>query len=122
MGLVILGSNGLPERRVYHRLQDRVPGYASAGRFHNRPPGLLQGGVRILLISNSGQPHLENRRGALGDFFGPSVRRVGFISAAMLADPEHYFNRAKDGLEPLSASGARPPRRRGRGAPGCASR
>jgi dipeptidase E len=57
--------------------------------------------VRVLLISNSGQPYLEHCRGALGDFFGPAVRRVGFISAATLADPEHYFNRAKDGLAPL---------------------
>jgi dipeptidase E len=57
--------------------------------------------VRVLLISNSGQPYLEHCRGALGDFFGAGVRRVGFISAATLADPEHYFARAKDGLEPL---------------------
>ena len=57
--------------------------------------------MRVLLISNSGQPYLEHCRGALGDFYGPTVRRVGFISAATLADPEHYFTRAKDGLAPL---------------------
>jgi len=57
--------------------------------------------VRVLLISNSGRPYLEHCRGALGDFFGASVRRIGFISAATLADPEHYFSRAKDGLQSL---------------------
>jgi dipeptidase E len=57
--------------------------------------------VRVLLISNSGRPYLEHCRGALGDFYGAEVRRVGFISAATLADPEHYFSRAKDGLESL---------------------
>jgi dipeptidase E len=57
--------------------------------------------MRVLLISNSGRPYLEHCRGALGDFFGASVRRVGFVSAATLADPEHYFGRAKDGLESL---------------------
>ena len=57
--------------------------------------------MRVLLISNSGRPYLEPCRGALGDFFGASVRRVGFVSAATLADPEHYFSRAKDGLQSL---------------------
>jgi len=57
--------------------------------------------MRVLLISNSGRPYLEHCRGALGDFFGASVRRIGFISAATLADPEHYFSRAKDGLQSL---------------------
>jgi dipeptidase E len=57
--------------------------------------------VRILLISNSGQPYLEHCRGALADFYGADVHKVGFVSAATLADPEHYFTRAKDGLEPL---------------------
>ena len=57
--------------------------------------------MRVLLISNSGRPYLEHCRGALGDFFGASVRRVGFVSAATLADPEHYFSRAKDGLQSL---------------------
>ena len=57
--------------------------------------------MRVLLISNSGQPYLEHCRGALKDFFGPDVQKVGFISAATLADPEHYFSRAKDGLQPL---------------------
>jgi dipeptidase E len=57
--------------------------------------------VRVLLISNSGRPYLEHCRGALGDFYGAEVRRVGFISAATLADPEHYFSRARDGLQSL---------------------
>ena len=57
--------------------------------------------MRVLLISNSGRPYLEHCRGALGDFYGAEVRRVGFISAATLADPEHYFSRAKDGLQSL---------------------
>ena len=57
--------------------------------------------MRVLLISNSGRPYLEHCRGALGDFYGAEVRRVGFVSAATLADPEHYFSRAKDGLESL---------------------
>jgi dipeptidase E len=57
--------------------------------------------VRVLLISNSGRSYLEHCRGALTDFYGADVRRVGFISAATLADPEHYFQRAKDGLETL---------------------
>jgi dipeptidase E len=57
--------------------------------------------MRVLLISNSGRPYLEHCRGALGDFFGPDVRRLGFVSAATLADPEFYFTRAREGLEPL---------------------
>jgi dipeptidase E len=57
--------------------------------------------MRVLLISNSGRPYLEHCRGALSDFFGADVRRLGFVSAATLADPEHYFTRAREGLEPL---------------------
>ncbi len=57
--------------------------------------------MRVLLISNSGRPYLEHCRGALKDFYGPEVRTLGFISAATLADPEHYYARAKEGLEPL---------------------
>ena len=57
--------------------------------------------MRVLLISNSGRPYLEHCRGALGNFWGADVRRVGFISAATLADPEHYFLRAKEGLRAL---------------------
>lgn len=57
--------------------------------------------MRVLLISNSGRPYLEHCRAALRDFFGADVRRVGFVSAATLGDPEFYFTRAKDGLEPL---------------------
>ena len=57
--------------------------------------------MRALLISNSGRPYLEHCRGALGDFFGADVRRLGFVSAATLADPEAYFTRAREGLEPL---------------------
>src|SRR4051812_15318872 len=57
--------------------------------------------MRVLLISNSGRPYLEFCRGAMGDFYGRDVRRLGFISAATLADPEFYFTRAKDGLAPL---------------------
>ena len=57
--------------------------------------------MRVLLISNSGRPYLEHCRGAMKDFFGPEVHRVGFVSAATLADPEHYFLRARDGLQGL---------------------
>src|SRR5438552_7301303 len=57
--------------------------------------------MRVLLISNSGRPFLEHCRAALADFYGPDVRRLGFISAATLADPEFYFARAKEGLDPL---------------------
>ncbi len=57
--------------------------------------------MRVLLISNSGRPYLEHCRGALTDVFGADVRRVGFVSAATLADPEVYFTRAREGLEPL---------------------
>jgi dipeptidase E len=57
--------------------------------------------MRILLISNSGRPYLEHCRDALRPFYGPDVRTVGFVSAATLADPEHYYARAKEGLEPL---------------------
>jgi dipeptidase E len=62
---------------------------------------MLSSLVRVLLISNSGRPYLAHCRAALGDFFGADVRRIGFISAATLADPEHYFTYARDGLEPL---------------------
>ena len=55
--------------------------------------------MRVLLISNSGRPYLEHCRGALREFFGPDVERVGFVSAATLADPEHYFMRAQDGFQ-----------------------
>jgi len=60
--------------------------------------------MRVLLISNSGRPFLEHCRGALSDFYGRDVRRVGFISAATMADPAFYFQRAKDGLEPLGVA------------------
>ena len=54
--------------------------------------------MRVLLISNSGRPYLEHCRATLGEFYGADVRRVGFVSAATLADPEHYFMRAQDGF------------------------
>jgi dipeptidase E len=57
--------------------------------------------MRVLLISNSGRPFLEHCRSALADFYGTDVRRVGFVSAATMADPEAYFTRAREGLEPL---------------------
>jgi dipeptidase E len=57
--------------------------------------------MRVLLVSNSGRPYLEHCRGALREFFGPDVHRVGFVSAATLADPEHYFMRAQDGFQGL---------------------
>ena len=57
--------------------------------------------MRVLLISNSGRPFLEHCRGALAEIYSPEVRRVGFVSAATLADPEPYYARAKEGLEPL---------------------
>jgi len=57
--------------------------------------------MRVLLISNSGRPFLEHCRAALTDFYGKDVRTVGFVSAATLGDPEFYFTRAKEGLEPL---------------------
>ena len=57
--------------------------------------------MRVLLISNSGRPYLDHCREALKEFYGPDVRRVGFVSAATLGDPEFYFNRAREGLEAL---------------------
>jgi len=57
--------------------------------------------MRVLLISNSGRPFLEHCRAALADFYGKEVRTVGFVSAATVGDPEFYFTRAKEGLEPL---------------------
>ena len=41
----------------------------------------------MLPISNSGRPYLEHCRGALADFYAAGVRRVGFVSAATMADP-----------------------------------
>jgi dipeptidase E len=57
--------------------------------------------MRVLLISNGGRPYLEHCRAALGEFFGPDVRRVGFVSAATLADPAHYFVRAQEAFQGL---------------------
>ena len=57
--------------------------------------------ARVLLISNSGRQFLEHCRAELGQFYGAGVRRVGFVSAATLADPEHYFTRARQSLEAL---------------------
>jgi dipeptidase E len=57
--------------------------------------------MRVLLISNSGRRFLEHCREELKNFYGPGVRRVGFVSAATLGDPEFYLTRAKDGLQPL---------------------
>lgn len=57
--------------------------------------------MRVLLISNSGRPYLEHCRGALADFYAAGVRRVGFVSAATMADPDAYFAHACDGLAPL---------------------
>jgi len=57
--------------------------------------------VKVLLISNSGRSFLEHCRRELRDFYSADIRRVGFVSAATLADPDHYFLRAKEGLEKI---------------------
>lgn len=55
--------------------------------------------MRALLISNSGRPFLEHCRDAVAAFLGPR-RRVGFVTAASLADERLYWERARDGLAP----------------------
>ena len=55
--------------------------------------------MRLLLISNSGRPFLEHCRAAVTDFLGPR-RRLGFVTAASLADERLYWERARDALAP----------------------
>ena len=55
--------------------------------------------MRLLLISNSGRPFLEHCRAAVTDFLG-GRRRVGFVTAASLADERLYWERARDALAP----------------------
>ena len=55
--------------------------------------------MRLLLISNSGRPFLEHCRDAIMDFLG-ARRRVGFVTAASLADERLYWERARDALAP----------------------
>jgi dipeptidase E len=56
--------------------------------------------MRLLLISNSGQPFLEHCREAISDFLGPA-RRIGFVTAASLGDEVSYWERARDALAPV---------------------
>ena len=55
--------------------------------------------MRLLLISNSGRPFLEHCREAVTNFLG-GRRRVGFVTAASLADERLYWERARDALAP----------------------
>jgi dipeptidase E len=57
--------------------------------------------MRVFLISNSGRPYLQHCREVLREFYGSDVRTLGFVSAATLAEPEYYFDYARQGLEPL---------------------
>jgi dipeptidase E len=56
--------------------------------------------MRLLLISNSGQPFLAHCRDAIADFVGPA-RRIGFVTAASLGDEAAYCERARAALEPV---------------------
>ena len=55
--------------------------------------------MRLLLLSNSGRPFLEHCRQAVADFLG-ARRRIGFVTAASLADERLYWERARDALAP----------------------
>jgi dipeptidase E len=55
--------------------------------------------MRILLISNSGRPLLEHCRHTIAEFLTPR-RRIGFISAASLADERLYCDRVREALAP----------------------
>jgi dipeptidase E len=56
--------------------------------------------MRALLISNSGRPLLEHCGQAMREFVAPR-RRVGFVSAASLADERLYCERVREALGPL---------------------
>lgn len=60
----------------------------------------MLGLVRALLLSNSGRPYLEHCRGAIAEFLG-AARRLGFVSAAALADEAGSHTRACEALAPL---------------------
>jgi dipeptidase E len=56
--------------------------------------------MRILLISNSGRPFLEHCRDTIAEFLGPP-QRIGFVSAASLADERLYCDRVREALTPV---------------------
>jgi dipeptidase E len=61
--------------------------------------------MRAFLLSNSGRPFLEHARPHLGDFLGPGVRRLAFVTAANLGDEVMYYLRAQAALGPLPPQG-----------------
>jgi dipeptidase E len=56
--------------------------------------------MRLLLISNSGQPFLEHCREEIAAFLSP-VRSLGYITAARLEDEDGQYRRAVDALAPV---------------------
>jgi dipeptidase E len=60
--------------------------------------------VRVLLLSNSGRPTLAWARPLIADFLR-GAKTVAFVSAASLSDPDAYWQRVRDALEPTPPDG-----------------
>ena len=60
--------------------------------------------MRALLLSNSGRPLLAWARPVVSDFLS-GVDTVAFVSAATLYDPDTYYARVREALEPSPPSG-----------------
>ena len=56
--------------------------------------------MRLLLISNSGRPFLEQCRQEIAAFLAP-IRSLGYITAARLEDEDGQYRRAVDALAPV---------------------
>lgn len=61
--------------------------------------------MRVLLISNSGQPFLAHARPHIAAFLGGAVSRLAFVTAASLADEAAYHRRARAALTPPPPEG-----------------
>jgi dipeptidase E len=61
--------------------------------------------MRVLLISNSGQPFLTHARPHIADFLGGAVSRLAFVTAASLGDEAAYHQRAQAALAPPPPDG-----------------
>lgn len=61
--------------------------------------------MRLLLISNSGQPFLAHARPQIADVLGAGTTRLAFVTAASLGDETAYFERARAALEPPPPDG-----------------
>jgi dipeptidase E len=60
--------------------------------------------VRALLLSNTGRPTLAWARPLIADHFG-TAKQIAFVSAATMSDPDRYWQRVREALEPPPPAG-----------------